>query len=69
MYNHPTCGAPISRVIKKEHGRGREAETMRWPLPNEEPDVKTVILSDDTVAKREAKCCAREKEAKVGGGV
>ena len=68
-YNHPTSGAPICRVIKKEHERGREAETMRWPRPDEEPAVKTLILSDDTAAKREAKRWAREREAKVGAGV
>jgi hypothetical protein len=68
-YNHPTSGAPICRVIKKEHERGREAETMRWPRPDEEQAVKTVILSDDTAAKREAQCWAREREAKVGAGV
>jgi hypothetical protein len=33
-YNHPTSGALTCRVIKKEHERGREAETMRWPRPD-----------------------------------
>jgi len=50
-YNHPTSGAPICRVIKKEHGRGREAETMCWPNLDEELAIKTVILSADTAAK------------------
>jgi hypothetical protein len=68
-YNHPTSGPPICRVIKKEHERGRAAETMRRPRPDEELAGKTVILSDDTVAKREAKCWARETEAKVGAEV
>jgi hypothetical protein len=68
-YNHPTSGSPICRVIKKEHERGREAEMMRWHRPDEEPAVETVILSDDTAAKREAKRWAREREAKVGVGI
>jgi len=42
---------------------------MCWPNPDEEPAVKTVILSEDTVAQREALCWAREREAKVGAGV
>jgi hypothetical protein len=67
--NYPTSGAPIGRVIKKEHERGREAETMRWPDPDEEPTVKTFVLSDDTAAKREAIRWAREREAKVGARV
>ena len=69
MYDYPTPGALISRMIKKEHERGRGAETMRWPSPDKEPAVSTVILSDDVAAKREAIRWAREKEAKVGAGV
>jgi len=42
---------------------------MRWPCPDEAPAVKMVIQSDDTAAKREVKCWAREKEVKVGAGV
>jgi len=42
---------------------------MRWPRPDEEPAVRTIILSDDTAAKREVKPWAREREAKVGAGV
>jgi hypothetical protein len=61
VHDHPTSGAPICKVIRKEHERGREAETMRWPNPDEEPAVKTVILSDDTAAKREARHWARER--------
>jgi len=68
-YNHPMSGAPICRVIKKDHERGREAETMHWPRLDEEPAVKTVILHDDTAAKKEAIRWAREREAKVGAGV
>jgi len=69
VHNHPTSVAQICRVITKEHERGREAETMRWPDPDEEPAVKTVILSEDTAAKREAIRWAREIEANVGPGV
>jgi len=69
VHDHPTSGAPVCRVITKEHERGREAETMRWPNPEEEPAVKTVILSEDTAAKKEAIRWAREREAKVGAGV
>ena len=68
-YNHPTSDAAICRVIKKEHERSREAETMCWPNLDEEPAIKTVVLSDDTAAKREAVRWAREREAKVGAGV
>jgi ribonuclease HI len=42
---------------------------MRWPNTDEEPAVKTVILSEDKAAKREAIRWAREKEAKLGAGV
>jgi hypothetical protein len=69
VYDHPTSGAPICRVITKEHERGQAAETMRWPNPDKEPAVKTVIQSKDTAAKREAIHWAREREAKVGAGV
>jgi hypothetical protein len=69
VHDYPTSGAPICRVIKKEPERGREAETMWWPDPDKEPTVKTVILSDDTAAKREVIRWAREREAKVGKGV
>jgi len=41
-------------MIKEEHKQGREAEILRWPSPDEEPAVRTVILSNDGAAKREA---------------
>jgi hypothetical protein len=66
MYDYPAPGAPICRVIKNKQERGREAETKRWPSPDEEPAVRTVILRDDGAAKREAIRWAREKEARVG---
>jgi len=68
-YNHPTSGAQICSVIKREHQQRPEAETMRRPRPDEEPVVKMVILSNDAAAKREAKRWASEREAKVGAGV
>jgi len=42
---------------------------MHWPNPDKEPAIKMVILSEDTVAKREAFRWAREREAKVGAQV
>jgi len=69
LHAHPTSGAPICRIITKEHERGQEAETMRWPNHDKEPAVKMVILSEDTAAKREAIRWARGREAKVGAGV
>ena len=69
VHEHQTSGAPIWRGITKEHERGREAGTMRWPNPDETLAVKPVILSEDTAAKREAIRWARDTEAKVGAGV
>jgi len=42
---------------------------MRWPRPDEEPAVKTVIMSDNAVVKREVKRWACEREVNVGAGV
>jgi len=67
-YNYPISGAPICRVIKKEHEQGREAEAMRWPCLDEAPAVKLVIHRDDIAAKREAIRWAREREAIAGAG-
>jgi len=69
VHHHPTSGAPICRVITKQHEQGWEVETMHWPNPDEEPAIMMVILSEDTAAKREAICWAREREAKVAAGV
>ena len=52
VHNHPTSGAPMCRVIIKEPERGWEADTMRWPNPEEDLAVNTVILSEDPAAKR-----------------
>jgi len=69
VHDDLTCHTLICRVNTKEHERGREAETMRWPNSDEETAVWTVILSKDTEAKREAIRWERGREAKVGGGV
>jgi hypothetical protein len=42
---------------------------MRWPIPDEEPVVNTIILTAETVANTEVKRCARERQAKVAAGV
>jgi len=69
LHQKPASGAPICRAVKKEHNHGRTTEGMNWPAPGEEPVVRTIILDDDTAAKRAAQRWAREKEAKVGAGV
>jgi len=66
VHDLPTAGAPICRVITKEHEQGRKAETMRWPNPAKVLAVKTVILREDMAAKREVIRWAREREAEVG---
>jgi len=60
VHDHPTFGAPICRVITKEHERGQEAETITWPISDEVLPVKKVILSEDTAAKKEAISWASE---------
>ena len=69
VQDHPKSGAPICRVITKEHERGRGSDTIRCPNPAEEPAVKTVILSKDTAANKEVIRWARECEAKEAAGV
>jgi len=51
VHNYPMPGAPICRITKTEQERAEEAVTMLWLNSEEEPDVKTVILSDKTPAK------------------
>jgi len=60
VHDHPRSGAPICRVITKEHEQGREAETMGWPNPDKQPAGKMVVLSEDTATKREAISRAKE---------
>jgi hypothetical protein len=69
LHQNPASGAPICRAVKKEHEHDRITEGMNWPAPGEESVVRTIILDDDTAAKRAAQPWAREKEAKVGAGV
>jgi hypothetical protein len=69
VHDHPTASVRICKVIRKDHERGREAETMCWPSPDEEPAVKMVILSHKTAAKREGRRLARERVTKVGAEV
>jgi hypothetical protein len=69
LHLNPTSGAPICRAVKKEHGHGRTTEGMSWPAPGEESVVRTLILDDDTAAKRAVQRWARENAAKVGAGV
>jgi hypothetical protein len=51
LHEDPSSGAPICRVVEKEHEHGRTTEGMSWPAPGEEAVVKTIILDDDTAAK------------------
>jgi len=50
LYDYPTPGAPVGRVAAIEHACSRKAETMCWPVPGDEPAVKTTILEDDAAA-------------------
>jgi hypothetical protein len=52
-----------------EHEQGWEAETMRWSNPDEEPDVKTVIVSEDRAVRTEAIRWPTDSEPNVGAGV
>jgi hypothetical protein len=69
VHDHGTSGAAILRDFTKEHELGREAETIRWPNPDQEPAVQTPILVEDTTAKRDAIRWARERESTVGAGL
>jgi len=68
LHQNPSSGAPICRVVSKEHEHGRTTEGMNWPAPGQEPVVRTTIL-DTTAAKSAAQRWAREKEAKIRAGV
>jgi len=69
LHSNPSSGAPICRVVRKEHEHGQTIEGMSWPAPGEEPAVRTTILDDTAGAKSAAQRWAMEKEAKVGAGV
>jgi len=69
LHKNPASGALVSRAVQKEHKHGRTTERMNWPAPGEGPVVRTIILDNDTAAKRAVQCWAREQHAKVGAGV
>jgi len=69
VHSNNSPGAPICRLVRKEHANGRTIEGMGWPAPGEGPAVKTTILDDTAPAKRAAQRWAREKEAKLRAGV
>jgi len=69
LHSNPSSGAPICRVVRKEHEHGRATEGMNWPAPGEEPAVRTTILDNTAAAKSGAEHWAREKEAKTGAWV
>lgn len=66
MYNHPISAAPRCRLTKSEHQRGQVEETVCRPNLDEVPAVQTVIHSEETTAKREARYWATVRESKVG---
>ena len=69
LHHNPSSGAPICKVIRKEHEHGRTTKGMNWPAPGEESVVRATTLDDTTAAKSAAQCWAREKEAKIRAGV
>jgi len=69
LHSNPSSGAPICRVVRKEHEHGRTTEGINWPAPGEEPTVRTTILDDTWAGKNAGQCWAREEEAKTGAGV
>jgi len=54
MYNHPTSGTPICSVIKKSTNKAERQRSCVSPSLEEAPAVKTVIMSDDPPANRQA---------------
>jgi hypothetical protein len=50
MHNNPSSGAPICRVVRKEHEHGRTIEAMSCLASGDEPAVRTTILDDTTAA-------------------
>jgi len=69
LHSNLSSGAPICRVVRKEHEHDRTTKGMNWPALDKEPAVRTTILDDTTAARRAAQHWARETEAKVGAGV
>jgi hypothetical protein len=56
-------------MTRPEHEHGQTTEDTNWPAPGEESVIRTIILDDDTAAKRAAQRWASEKEGKIGAGV
>jgi len=69
LHRYPTSGAPICRVVRKEHEHGRTIEGMSWLAPGEEPAVMTTILDNSAAAKSATQRWASEEEAKIRAGV
>jgi len=69
VHHNPASGGPICRAVKKVHEHGRTTEGMNWPAPSEESVIRTIILDDDTAAKRPEQPWAIEAEGKVRVGV
>jgi len=62
-------GAPICRVIKKEHTQGQQAATIRCPNADDELAVNNVILYGDTPPLSEVIRCAGNREANMGAEI
>jgi len=69
LHQNPSSGAPICKLVRKEHEHGRTTEGMNWPAPGKESVIRTTILDDTTLRKSAAHRWAREKEANIGAGV
>jgi hypothetical protein len=65
LHQNLSSGAPICKVVWKQHEHGRTTDDINWPAPGEESVVMTTILDDATPAKRAAQLSTMEKEAKV----
>jgi len=68
LFNYPTRGAQVGRVAAIEHTCCRIAETLCWPDPGVEPEVKTTILEDGATAMRATKLWATRQDSKAGSG-
>jgi hypothetical protein len=69
LHSNPSSGAPICRVIRKEHEHGRTTEAMNWLAPGEQPAVRTTKLDVTAAAKSATQSWARETEANIAAGV
>jgi len=69
LHSNPSSGAPICRVVRKEHEHGRTTKGMNWVAPEEDPAVITTILDETTAAKSATQLWAREQEVTIAAGV